>query len=111
MNINNPWEGSASRYPEGAHIRGRVISIVDYGCVVEVEEGIEGFVFVSEMDWVNTNIHPSHVVSLGDDIEVEVLSIDEASCKLYLGIKQYTVNPWETFARKYSKQDLNSQSF
>ncbi|PWK50855.1 30S ribosomal protein S1 [Pleionea mediterranea] len=101
----DPWVDIARRYPEGARIFGRVTNLTDYGCFVEIEEGVEGLVHVSEMDWTNKNIHPSKVVSLGDEVEVLVLDIDEERRRISLGIKQCKVNPWNEFASKNDKND------
>ncbi|HSS65147.1 MAG TPA: 30S ribosomal protein S1 [Gammaproteobacteria bacterium] len=101
----DPWVDIARRYPEGTRIFGKVTNIADYGCFVEIEEGVEGLVHVSEMDWTNKNIHPTKVVQLGDEIEVMVLDIDEERRRISLGIKQCTSNPWEEFAASYKKGD------
>ena len=101
----DPWAAIASRYPEGARITGRVTNLTDYGCFVEIEEGIEGLVHVSEMDWTNKNIHPSKVVNLGDSVEVMVLEIDEERRRISLGLKQCKANPWEEFAKGFNKGD------
>jgi len=100
-----PWDTFVSRYSEGDRMMARVISIRDYGCIIELNEGVEGIVHVSEMDWVNHNMHPSHVVSVGDLIEVNLLNIKEYRQRLFFGIKQCSVNPWETFAEKYQPKD------
>ncbi len=101
----DPWAAIASRYPEGAKISGRVTNLTDYGCFVEIEEGVEGLVHVSEMDWTNKNIHPSKVVNLGDAVEVMVLEIDEERRRISLGLKQCKANPWEEFAKGFNKGD------
>ena len=101
----DPWVGVARRYPEGARVRGRVTNIADYGCFVELEEGIEGLVHVSEMDWTNRNIHPSKVVSHGEEVEVMVLDIDEERRRISLGLKQCKDSPWDAFASKHNKGD------
>ncbi|MCC5851909.1 MAG: 30S ribosomal protein S1 [Alkalimonas sp.] len=101
----DPWAAIASRYPEGAKITGRVTNLTDYGCFVEIEEGVEGLVHVSEMDWTNKNIHPSKVVNLGDSVEVMVLEIDEERRRISLGLKQCKPNPWEEFAKGFNKND------
>jgi small subunit ribosomal protein S1 len=101
----DPWAAIASRYPEGARITGRVTNLTDYGCFVEIEEGVEGLVHVSEMDWTNKNIHPSKVVNLGDSVEVMVLEIDEERRRISLGLKQCKANPWEEFAKGFNKND------
>lgn len=101
----DPWVGVARRYPEHTKIKGRVTNIADYGCFVELEEGIEGLVHVSEMDWTNRNIHPSKVVTVGDEVEVMVLEIDEERRRISLGLKQCKDSPWEAFATKFNKGD------
>jgi small subunit ribosomal protein S1 len=102
---NDPWQEIASRYPEGTKINGQVTNLTDYGCFVEIEEGVEGLVHVSEMDWTNKNIHPSKVVNLGDTVDVMVLEIDEERRRISLGLKQCIANPWETFAESHEKGD------
>ncbi len=101
----DPWVSIAERYPEGHKLKGRVTNLTDYGCFVEIEEGVEGLVHVSEMDWTNKNIHPSKVVNLGDEVEVMVLDIDEERRRISLGLKQCKQNPWEEFAGKFNKGD------
>ena len=101
----DPWVAIAKRYPEGAKLTGRVTNLTDYGCFVEIQEGVEGLVHVSEMDWTNKNIHPSKVVSLGDTVEVLVLEIDEERRRISLGLKQCIANPWEEFAKNFNKGD------
>jgi len=102
---NDPWQEIANRYPEGAKLSGAVTNLTDYGCFVEIEDGVEGLVHVSEMDWTNKNIHPSKVVNLGDVCEVMVLEIDEERRRISLGLKQCIPNPWEEFAKSYNKGD------
>jgi small subunit ribosomal protein S1 len=102
---NDPWQEIASRYPEGTKINGQVTNLTDYGCFVEIEDGVEGLVHVSEMDWTNKNIHPSKVVNLGDTVDVLVLEIDEERRRISLGLKQCIDNPWETFAKSHEKGD------
>jgi len=102
---NDPWQEIANRYPEGARLSGAVTNLTDYGCFVEIEDGVEGLVHVSEMDWTNKNIHPSKVVNLGDVVEVMVLEIDEERRRISLGLKQCIDNPWETFAKSHEKGD------
>ncbi|WP_371193036.1 30S ribosomal protein S1 [Glaciecola sp. SC05] len=102
---NDPWQEIAERYPEGARLSGAVTNLTDYGCFVEIEDGVEGLVHVSEMDWTNKNIHPSKVVNLGDVVNVMVLEIDEERRRISLGLKQCIDNPWETFAKSYEKGD------
>lgn len=101
----DPWVAIAKRYPEGAKLSGRVTNLTDYGCFVEIQEGVEGLVHVSEMDWTNKNIHPSKVVNLGDTVEVMVLEIDEERRRISLGLKQCIPNPWEEFAKNFNKGD------
>ncbi len=101
----DPWQAIANRYPEGSKLSGQVTNLTDYGCFVEIEEGVEGLVHVSEMDWTNKNIHPSKVVNLGDTVEVTVLEIDEERRRISLGLKQCKANPWEEFAKNHSKGD------
>ena len=91
------------RYPEGARIFGKVTNIADYGCFVEIEEGIEGLVHVSEMDWTNKNVSPSKIVSLGDEVEVMILDIDQERRRISLGMKQCKANPWDDFASSHDK--------
>ncbi|MCK7583081.1 MAG: 30S ribosomal protein S1 [Chromatiales bacterium] len=101
----DPWVNISRRYPESTRVFGKVTNIADYGCFVEIEEGVEGLVHVSEMDWTNKNIHPSKVVNLGDEVEVMVLDIDEERRRISLGIKQCAMNPWEEFAVTHKKGD------
>jgi len=101
----DPWLDIARRYPEGARLFGKVTNLADYGCFVEIEEGVEGLVHVSEMDWTNKNIHPSKVVQVGDDLEVMVLDIDEERRRISLGVKQCHSNPWDEFANTHHKND------
>jgi len=101
----DPWVNISRRYPEGTRVFGKVTNIADYGCFVEIEEGVEGLVHVSEMDWTNKNIHPSKVVTLGDEVEVMVLDIDEERRRISLGIKQCQMNPWDEFAASFKKGD------
>jgi small subunit ribosomal protein S1 len=101
----DPWEDIARRYPEGARLFGKVTNLTDYGCFVEIEEGVEGLVHVSEMDWTNKNIHPSKVVALGQEVEVMVLDIDPERRRISLGMKQCAANPWEVFAATHNKGD------
>ncbi len=101
----DPWVDIARRYPEATRLFGKVTNIAEYGCFVEIEEGVEGLVHVSEMDWTNKNVHPSKVVQLGDEIEVMVLDIDEERRRISLGIKQCVPNPWEEFAATNNKND------
>ena len=102
---DDPWVAIAKRYPEGTKLTGRVTNLTDYGCFVEIEEGVEGLVHVSEMDWTNKNIHPSKVVNVGDVVEVMVLDIDEERRRISLGLKQCKSNPWQQFAETHNKGD------
>ena len=101
----DPWVAITSRYPEGTRVQARVTNLTDYGCFAELEEGVEGLVHVSEMDWTNKNIHPSKVVQVGDEVEVMVLDIDEERRRISLGIKQCKSNPWEDFSGQFNKGD------
>ncbi|MBK5936775.1 MAG: 30S ribosomal protein S1 [Halorhodospira halophila] len=101
----DPWEAIAQRYPEGARVPGKVTNITEYGCFVEIEEGVEGLVHVSEMDWTNKNVNPAKLVAVGDDVEVMILDIDEERRRISLGMKQCQPNPWDEFAAKYAKGD------
>ncbi|NIG62908.1 MAG: 30S ribosomal protein S1 [Serratia symbiotica] len=101
----DPWVAIAKRYPESTKLTGCVTNLTDYGCFVEIEEGVEGLVHVSEMDWTNKNIHPSKVVNVGDAVEVMVLDIDEERRRISLGLKQCKSNPWQQFAETYNKGD------
>ncbi len=102
---SDPWVDITSRYAEGTRLTGKVTNITDYGCFVEIEEGVEGLVHVSEMDWTNKNIHPSKVVQLGSEVEVMVLDIDEERRRISLGLKQCQDNPWNAFASTCNKGD------
>ncbi len=102
---DDPWVAVSDRYPEGTKVKARVTNLTDYGCFAELEDGIEGLVHVSEMDWTNKNIHPSKVVQIGDEVEVMILDIDAERRRVSLGIKQCFQNPWEAFSEKYSKGD------
>ncbi|GAA5161258.1 30S ribosomal protein S1 [Viridibacterium curvum] len=101
----DPWVGISRRYPQGTRLFGKVTNITDYGAFVEVEQGIEGLVHVSEMDWTNKNIHPTKVVQLGDEVEVAILEIDEDRRRISLGMKQCKANPWDDFAANHKKGD------
>ena len=101
----DPWSGLARRYPARTRLFGKVTNLTDYGAFVEIEQGIEGLVHVSEMDWTNKNVHPSKVVQLGDEVEVMILDIDEDRRRISLGMKQCQANPWEEFAAKFNKGD------
>jgi len=102
---DDPWVGIARRYPAGTRLFGKVTNLTDYGSFVEIEQGIEGLVHVSEMDWTNKNVHPSKVVSLGDEVEVMILEIDEERRRISLGMKQCQANPWDDFAMNHKKGD------
>jgi len=101
----DPWSDLARRYPPTARLFGKVTNIADYGCFVEIEEGVEGLVHVSEMDWTNKNVNPHKVVQIGDEVEIMVLEIDEERRRISLGLKQCKSNPWAEFAVNYNKGD------
>ncbi|MCW3481381.1 30S ribosomal protein S1 [Neisseriaceae bacterium JH1-16] len=101
----DPWIGLSRRYPSGTRLFGKVTNLTDYGAFVEIEQGIEGLVHVSEMDWTNKNVHPSKVVQVGDEVEVMILEIDEDRRRISLGMKQCLANPWDDFAATYKKGD------
>ncbi len=101
----DPWQNIARRYPAGTRVFGKVNNLTDYGCFVEIEEGVEGLVHVSEMDWTNKNVNPSRLVQLGDDVEIMVLEIDEERRRISLGMKQCKPNPWDEFAATHNKGD------
>ena len=101
----DPWVGISRRYPQGTRLFGKVTNLTDYGAFVEVEQGIEGLVHVSEMDWTNKNVHPSKVVQLGDEVEVMILEIDEDRRRISLGMKQCKPNPWDEFSVNHKKGD------
>jgi small subunit ribosomal protein S1 len=100
---NDPWVDLVERYPLTKRLQGKVTNITDYGCFVEIEEGVEGLVHMSEMDWTNKNVHPSKVVSMGDVVDVMVLEIDEERRRISLGMKQCVGNPWQQFASIHTK--------
>ncbi|MDZ7841039.1 MAG: 30S ribosomal protein S1 [Gammaproteobacteria bacterium] len=102
---DDPWEDLPRRYPEGTRVFGKVTNLTDYGAFVELEEGVEGLVHVSEMDWTNKNVHPTKVCHVGDEVEVMVLDIDEERRRISLGMKQCQPNPWEEFAATHNKND------
>tara|TARA_Y200000002_G_scaffold381581_1_gene395992 strand:- start:688 stop:2373 length:1686 start_codon:yes stop_codon:yes gene_type:complete len=104
----DPWVDVSLRFPEGSTLHGKVSNITDYGCFVEIEEGVEGLVHVSEMDWTNKNVHPSKVVHLGDEVDVKVLEIDQERRRISLGMKQCKANPWEDFSANHQKNDKAS---
>ena len=106
----DPWVAIKQRYPEKTQVKAVVTNLTDYGCFAELEEGVEGLVHVSEMDWTNKNIHPSKVVQLGDEVDVMVLDIDEERRRISLGIKQCFQNPWDGFAENFKKGDKISGS-
>jgi small subunit ribosomal protein S1 len=99
----DPWGDIKGRYPEGARAKAKITNLTDYGCFAELEDGVEGLVHVSEMDWTNKNVHPSKIVQLGDEVEVMVLDIDEERRRISLGIKQCFANPWDEFATSMEK--------
>lgn len=101
----DPWQDISQRYPVNSKISGRVTNITDYGCFVEIEEGIEGLVHVSEMDWTNKNVNPNKVIHLGQEVEVMVLDVDAERRRISLGIKQCTANPWAAFAENHEKAE------
>src|SRR3989441_427078 len=101
----DPWVGLSRRYPTGTRLFGKVTNLTDYGAFVEVEQGIEGLVHVSEMDWTNKNVHPSKVVQVGDEVEVMILEIDEERRRISLGMKQRMPSPWEEFSMNFKKGD------
>jgi len=102
---DDPWNDLSRRYPVGTRLFGKVSNITDYGCFVEIEDGVEGLVHVSEMDWTNKNVNPAKVVHTGDEVEVMVLDIDEERRRISLGMKQCQTNPWESFAATHNKGD------
>lgn len=101
----DPWVAITARYPENTRVKARITNLTDYGCFAELEEGVEGLVHVSEMDWTNKNVHPSKIVQVGEEVEVMVLDIDEERRRISLGIKQCQQNPWDAFGSQYSKGD------
>jgi small subunit ribosomal protein S1 len=101
----DPWVDLTRRYPEGTRLFGKVTNITDYGCFVEIEDGVEGLVHVSEMDWTNKNVSPGKVVQIGDETEVMILDIDEERRRISLGMKQCQPNPWDDFANSHNKGD------
>ena len=102
---DDPWKDLARRYPPQTRMFGKVTNIADYGCFVEIEDGVEGLVHVSEMDWTNKNVNPARVVSIGEEIEVMVIEIDEERRRISLGVKQCQSNPWATFAATFNRND------
>ena len=101
----DPWQDLVRRYPAGTRIFGKVSNLTDYGCFVEIEDGVEGLVHVSEMDWTNKNVNPAKVVTLGDEVEVMILDIDADRRRISLGMKQCQPNPWDEFANSHNKGD------
>ena len=101
----DPWQDLVRRYPSGTRIFGKVSNLTDYGCFVEIEDGVEGLVHVSEMDWTNKNVNPAKVVTLGDEVEVMILDIDADRRRISLGMKQCQPNPWDEFATSHNKGD------
>ncbi|WP_018868222.1 MULTISPECIES: 30S ribosomal protein S1 [unclassified Thioalkalivibrio] len=99
----DPWENITRRYPTGTRIFGKVTNITDYGCFVEIEDGVEGLVHVSEMDWTNKNVNPGKVVAIGDEVEVMILDLDEERRRISLGMKQCQSNPWDDFAANHNR--------
>ncbi|MFB0949063.1 MAG: 30S ribosomal protein S1 [Burkholderiaceae bacterium] len=102
---DDPWSGLSSRYPQNTRLFGKVTNITDYGAFVEIEQGIEGLVHVSEMDWTNKNVDPKKLVTLGDEVEVMILEIDESKRRISLGMKQCKPNPWDEFEANFKKGD------
>jgi small subunit ribosomal protein S1 len=102
---DDPWQDLARRYPTQTRMFGKITNIADYGCFVEIEDGVEGLVHVSEMDWTNKNVNPSRVVQIGEEVEVMVIEIDEERRRISLGIKQCKSNPWAEFAATFNRSD------
>ncbi len=102
----DPWEGVDAKYPVGTHLKGRITNITDYGAFVELDQGIEGLVHVSEMSWTKKNIHPSKLVSTSEEVDVVVLDVDQSKRRISLGIKQCQENPWKTFAETHKVGDV-----
>ena len=102
----DPWQDLVRRYPVDTRLFGKVSNLTDYGCFVEIEDGVEGLVHVSEMDWTNKNVNPSKVVTLGDEVEVMILDIDAERRRISLGMKQCKANPWDEFAKLFNKNDI-----
>jgi small subunit ribosomal protein S1 len=101
----DPWQDLIRRYPVNTHLFGTVSNLTDYGCFVEIEDGVEGLVHVSEMDWTNKNVNPAKVVTLGQEVEVMILDIDAERRRISLGMKQCQANPWDDFAKTHNKGD------
>ncbi len=102
---DDPWKDLARRYPQQTRMFGKITNIADYGCFVEIEDGVEGLVHVSEMDWTNKNVNPARVVSIGEEVEVMVIEIDEERRRISLGIKQCKANPWAEFSATFNRND------
>jgi small subunit ribosomal protein S1 len=102
---DDPWQDLVRRYPVNTRLQGKVSNLTDYGCFVEIEEGVEGLVHVSEMDWTNKNVNPAKVVTLGDEVEIMILEIDPERRRISLGMKQCKANPWDEFAKSAVKGD------
>jgi small subunit ribosomal protein S1 len=102
---DDPWKDLARRYPPQTRMFGKITNIADYGCFVEIEDGVEGLVHVSEMDWTNKNVNPARVVSIGEEVEVMVIEIDEERRRISLGVKQCKSNPWAEFAATFNRND------
>jgi small subunit ribosomal protein S1 len=102
---DDPWKDLARRYPQHTRIFGKITNIADYGCFVEIEDGVEGLVHVSEMDWTNKNVNPARVVQVGEEVEVMVIEIDEERRRISLGIKQCKSNPWAEFSVTFNRND------
>jgi len=102
---DDPWQDLARRYPVNTRLFGKVSNLTDYGCFVEIEDGVEGLVHVSEMDWTNKNVNPAKVVTLGEEVEVMILEIDPTRRRISLGMKQCKPNPWDEFAKSAAKGD------
>tara|TARA_Y100001960_G_scaffold331940_1_gene430708 strand:+ start:6107 stop:7786 length:1680 start_codon:yes stop_codon:yes gene_type:complete len=103
--LDDPWVGIESKFPLNTSVMGKVTNLTDYGFFAEIEDGVEGLVHVSEIDWTNKNMHPSKVVQLGDTLEVMILEVDEEKRRISLGVKQLTENPWQVFAHKHNEGD------
>ncbi len=103
--VEDPWKDISRRYPVGTRLFGKVTNITDYGCFIEIENGIEGLVHMSELNWTNKNLHPSKVVTLNEEVEVMVLEVDEERRRISLGIKQCKQNPWKEYALNHNKGD------
>jgi small subunit ribosomal protein S1 len=100
--LSDPWTEATANYPVGRRVRGKVVSVTDYGAFVELEKGVEGLIHVSEMSWTKRTVHPSKVVNVGDYVEVQVLGVDEGNRRISLGLKQTEPNPWEVLAERHT---------